>query len=73
MSSSVAAAGTFHVRQTSGVAVRSSTPPNRRATAGKRERLAENVAATDIMLSAEDMAAIEAAFPADAVVGGRYR
>jgi aryl-alcohol dehydrogenase-like predicted oxidoreductase len=39
----------------------------------KRERLAENVAATDIMLSAEDMAAIEAAFPADAVVGGRYR
>ncbi len=38
----------------------------------KRERLAENVAAAKIALSAEDIAAIEAAFPADAVVGGRY-
>ena len=38
----------------------------------KRERLAENAAATDIILSAGDMAAIESAFPAEAVVGGRY-
>ncbi len=38
----------------------------------KRDRLAENAAATDIALSAEDMAAIEVAFPVDAVVGGRY-
>lgn len=38
----------------------------------KRERLAENIAAADIALSADDMAEIEAAFPAAAVVGGRY-
>lgn len=38
----------------------------------KRERLAENIAATEIVLSPDEMAAIEAAFPADAVVGGRY-
>ena len=38
----------------------------------KRERLAENAATTDIILSAGDMAAIESAFPAEAVVGGRY-
>ncbi|MCX7864475.1 MAG: aldo/keto reductase [Novosphingobium sp.] len=36
------------------------------------DRLAENVAAADIVLSAEDLAAIESAFPADKVVGGRY-
>ncbi len=38
----------------------------------KRERLAENIAAADIVLSAADLAAIEAAFPAGEVVGGRY-
>lgn len=37
-----------------------------------KQRLAENVAATAIELSAEDLAAIEAAFPASEVVGGRY-
>jgi len=36
------------------------------------ERMAENAAAADIVLSAEDLAAIDKAFPADAVVGGRY-
>ena len=38
----------------------------------KIERMAENAAAADIVLSAEDLAAIDKAFPADAVVGGRY-
>lgn len=37
------------------------------------ERLEENIAAADIALSAGDLAAIEAAFPKDAVQGGRYR
>jgi len=36
------------------------------------ERLEQNCGAADIELSADDLAAIEAAFPADAVVGGRY-
>lgn len=35
-------------------------------------RLEENLAAADIALSAEDLARIEATFPADAVVGTRY-
>jgi aryl-alcohol dehydrogenase-like predicted oxidoreductase len=38
----------------------------------KLERLEENIAATAIALDVEDMAAIDAAFPAEAVVGGRY-
>ena len=38
----------------------------------KVERLAENAAAAEIELSAEDLAAIESAFPRDEVVGGRY-
>ncbi|HSC02052.1 MAG TPA: aldo/keto reductase [Solirubrobacteraceae bacterium] len=37
------------------------------------ERLAENAAAEAIELSDEDMAALDQAVPADAVVGGRYR
>ncbi|MFA7585382.1 MAG: aldo/keto reductase [Novosphingobium sp.] len=37
------------------------------------ERLEENLAAADILLSEADLAAIEAAFPAEAVMGGRYR
>lgn len=37
------------------------------------ERLEENIAAADIVLSPADFAAIEAAFPKDAVQGGRYR
>jgi aryl-alcohol dehydrogenase-like predicted oxidoreductase len=36
------------------------------------ERLERNIAAADIVLSATDIAAVEAAFPADAVQGGRY-
>lgn len=36
------------------------------------ERLEENIAALDVALSAADLAAIEAAIPADAVQGGRY-
>ena len=35
-------------------------------------RLVENVAAARIALSAADLAAIEAAMPADAVIGERY-
>ena len=38
----------------------------------KIHRLEENVAAADIVLSAKDLAEIEAAIPHDAVVGGRY-
>ena len=38
----------------------------------KIHRLEENVAAADILLSAEDLAEIEAAFPHEAVTGGRY-
>ena len=38
----------------------------------KLERLEENIGALDVALSAADLAAIEAAFPADAVQGGRY-
>lgn len=38
----------------------------------KIERMAENAAAADIELSAEDLAAIEAAMPVDEIVGGRY-
>jgi aryl-alcohol dehydrogenase-like predicted oxidoreductase len=37
------------------------------------ERLEENVAAYDIALSDEDVATLDQAVPADAVVGGRYR
>jgi aryl-alcohol dehydrogenase-like predicted oxidoreductase len=37
------------------------------------ERLEENVAATEIELSDEDVAALDQAVPADAVIGGRYR
>ncbi|MGE3691204.1 MAG: aldo/keto reductase [Novosphingobium sp.] len=36
------------------------------------ERLEENIAAAQIELTADDLAAIDAAFPASAVVGGRY-
>jgi len=36
------------------------------------DRLKENCAAADIVLSADDLAAIDGAFPEDAVVGGRY-
>jgi aryl-alcohol dehydrogenase-like predicted oxidoreductase len=38
----------------------------------KLHRLEENVAAAQIELSAEDLAAIERAMPADAVIGDRY-
>lgn len=38
----------------------------------KLERIEENVAAADIDLTAADLAAIEAAFPKEAVAGGRY-
>lgn len=38
----------------------------------KLERMAENAGSADIVLTAEDLAAIENAFPADAVEGGRY-
>ena len=38
----------------------------------KIERMAENAAAADIVLSPEDIAAIESAFPSDEVEGGRY-
>lgn len=38
----------------------------------KLERLEENVAAADIVLSPEDLAAIDAAFPQAEVAGGRY-
>jgi aryl-alcohol dehydrogenase-like predicted oxidoreductase len=37
------------------------------------ERLEENIAAVDVVLTPGDFAAIEAAFPKDAVIGGRYR
>ena len=37
------------------------------------DRLDENIAATEIVLGSDDIAAIEAAFPAGAVQGGRYR
>ncbi len=37
------------------------------------ERLAENVAALEVQLSDDDVAALDQAVPADAVVGGRYR
>lgn len=36
------------------------------------ERLEENIRAVDVVLTSEDLAAIEAAFPKDAVIGGRY-
>lgn len=38
----------------------------------KLERLEENIAAAEIELTAADLAEIDAAFPRDAVVGGRY-
>jgi aryl-alcohol dehydrogenase-like predicted oxidoreductase len=39
----------------------------------KRQRyLAENLGALDVVLTAEDLAALDAAFPADAVAGQRY-
>jgi aryl-alcohol dehydrogenase-like predicted oxidoreductase len=38
----------------------------------RRDRLAEALQALDLTLSADDLAAIEAAIPADAVAGGRY-
>jgi aryl-alcohol dehydrogenase-like predicted oxidoreductase len=37
------------------------------------ERVEENVAASEIELSEEDMASLDDAVPVDAVVGGRYR
>ncbi|MFJ3894271.1 aldo/keto reductase [Streptomyces sp. NPDC090083] len=37
-----------------------------------RERLAESLGALDVVLDAEDLAAIEAAVPADSAVGDRY-
>lgn len=36
------------------------------------ERVEENVTATDLALTPADLAEIEAAFPAEAIVGGRY-
>lgn len=36
------------------------------------DRIAENIAAADIDLTATELAAIESAFPKDAVIGGRY-
>ncbi|MFC0439143.1 aldo/keto reductase [Kutzneria buriramensis] len=39
----------------------------------RRKYLEENVAAADLKLTADDLAAIEAAAPVDAVVGDRYR
>lgn len=36
------------------------------------DRLEENIGAAEVELSAADLAAIDAAFPKDAVVGGRY-
>ena len=38
----------------------------------RRDRLAEALKALDLTLSGDDLAAIEAAVPADAVAGGRY-
>lgn len=38
----------------------------------RRKWLRENIAASDVVLSAEDCAALEAAVPRDAVVGDRY-
>jgi aryl-alcohol dehydrogenase-like predicted oxidoreductase len=38
----------------------------------RRQYLEENVAAVDVSLTPDDLAAIEAAVPADAVAGGRY-
>jgi aryl-alcohol dehydrogenase-like predicted oxidoreductase len=38
----------------------------------RRERLAEALKALDLILSADDMAAIEASIPADAAAGERY-
>lgn len=38
----------------------------------RRRWLRENVAATDVVLSPDDIAALEAAVPPDAVVGERY-
>ena len=40
--------------------------------ARRRERLSESLGAVDLLLSAEDLAAIEAAVPADAAAGTRY-
>ena len=37
------------------------------------DRLEENIVAVDVTLTDSDFAAIEAAFPKDAVIGGRYR
>jgi aryl-alcohol dehydrogenase-like predicted oxidoreductase len=36
------------------------------------ERLEENAAAADIVLTTDDLSAIETALPADKVEGGRY-
>ena len=38
----------------------------------RRDRLAEALKALDLTLSADDLAALEAAVPAGAVAGGRY-
>jgi aryl-alcohol dehydrogenase-like predicted oxidoreductase len=38
----------------------------------RRTRLAENLGAADVTLSAEDLAALDAAFPPDVVAGERY-
>jgi len=40
--------------------------------ARRRERLSESLGAVDLLLSAEDLAAIEAAVPADSAAGTRY-
>ncbi|MET1063406.1 MAG: hypothetical protein ABWX85_00370 [Arthrobacter sp.] len=40
--------------------------------ARRRERLTESLGAVDLLLSAEDLAAIEAAVPAGATAGTRY-
>lgn len=40
--------------------------------ARRRDRLAEALGALDVTLTADDLAAIERAVPADAVAGDRY-
>jgi aryl-alcohol dehydrogenase-like predicted oxidoreductase len=40
--------------------------------ARRRDRLAESLGAADVRLSADDLAAIDAAVPADAAAGTRY-
>ena len=40
--------------------------------ARKRTQLAESLVALDVTLSADELASIEAAFPAEAIAGTRY-